>query len=131
MDLLKDKYVIVEIIPTGLSKDKGDIVELTAIKLDGIKLIDRFNYRLNKNNVKLKEFLELCSYDDDSFTYLDDTDSILSEFKEFIGNLPLLLIDNTYTLNFLGEIDNNKELVFPYLELEFDNMVIQNMIDKY
>lgn len=129
MDLLKDKYIIVEIIPTAL-KD-GDIVELTALKLDGIKLIDRFNYRLDKSKVNIKEFLEMCSYDDDLFTYLDNTSSILEEFKEFVSDYPLLLLDNTYTLNYLDGFSNKKELVFPYLDLEFNSTVIEDMIKKY
>ena len=129
MDLLKDKYIIVEIIPTAL-KD-GDIVELTALKLDGIKLIDRFNYRLDKSKVNIKEFLEMCSYDDDLFTYLDNTSSILDEFKKFVSDYPLLLLDNTYTLNYLDGFSNKKELVFPYLDLEFNSTVIEDMIKKY
>ena len=129
MDLLKDKYIIVEIIPTAL-KD-GDIVELTALKLDGIKLIDRFNYRLDKSKVNIKEFLEMCSYDDDLFTYLDNTSSILEEFKKFVSDYPLLLLDNTYTLNYLDGFSNKKELVFPYLDLEFNSTVIEDMIKKY
>ena len=131
MDLLKDKYVIVEIIPTALSKDKGDIVEMTALKLDGIKLVDRFNCRLNKEKVVLKEFLDMCSYDDEAFIYFDTTKEILDKFEEFVGDLPILIIDNTYTLNYLSDLSNSKELVFPYLDLEFNDLVIQNMIDKY
>ena len=131
MDLLKDKYVILEIIPTGISKEKGEIVELTAIKLDGIKLVDRFNYRLNKDRVPLKEFLEMCSYDDEEFIYKDDSETILSDLKKFVGDLPLILIDNTYTLNFLSDFSNEKELVYKYLDLDFSDTAIQEMIDKY
>ena len=131
MDLTKDKYVIVEIIPTALTKEKGQIVEMTALKIDGLKLIDRFNYRLNKDKVPLKEFLDMCNYDDEDFIYLDETSEILDKFKEFIGDLPVLIIDNTYTLNYLDDITNPLDLVFPYLDLEFDDLVIQNMIDKY
>jgi len=131
MDLTKDKYVILEVIPTGINKDKGEIVELTALKVDGLKLVDRFNYRLNKDNVPLKEFLEMCNYDDEDFIYLDNSIDILDKLKDFVEDLPLILIDNTYTLNFLEDFSNKKELVFPYLELEFSDSVIQNMIDKY
>lgn len=131
MDLVKDKYIIVEIIPTSLKKESGQVVELTALKIDGLKLVDRFNYRLNKDNVSIKEFLEMCSYDNDKFTYLDDSSEILKEFKNWVSDLPLLIIDNTYTLDYFDEIENSKELVFPYLELEFNNNVIQEMIDKY
>ena len=131
MDLLKDKYIIVEIIPTSLNKENGQIVELTALKLDGLKLIDRFNYRLNKDKVLLKDFLDMCNYDDNEFIYLDETNDILSKFKEWSNNLPLLIIDNTYTLNYLSDFTNNKELIFSYLNLEFNDNVIQEMIDKY
>lgn len=131
MDLVKDKYVIVEIIPTSLKKENGQVVELTALKVDGLKLIDRFNYRLNKDNVSIKEFTDMCSYDDDKFTYLDQSSDILKEFKNWVEDLPILIIDNTYTLNYFDDLDNKLELVFPYLELEFNGEVIQKMIDKY
>lgn len=131
MDLLKDKYVIVEIIPTSLKKENGQVVELTALKVDGLKLKDRFNYRLNKDNVSIKEFTDMCSYDDDKFTYLDQSSDILKEFKNWVEDLPILIIDNTYTLNYFDDLDNKLELVFPYLELEFNGEVIQKMIDKY
>ena len=131
MELTKNKYVIVEIIPTSLNKDNGQVVELTALKVDGLKLIDRFNYRLNKEKVVLKDFLDMCSYDDDSFNYLDDSSEILDKFKEWVNDYPILLIHDTYTLNYLSDIDNSKELVLPYLELENGRDVIQNMVDKY
>ena len=131
MNLLKDKYIIVEIIPTALTKDKGQIVEMTALKLDGIKLVDRFNYRLSKDKVLLKEFLDMCNYDDESFIYLDESSNILSKFREFASDLPILIIDNTYTLNYLDDFGNDMELVFPYLDLELSDSVIQDMINKY
>ena len=131
MDLLKDKYVIVEVIPTSLKKENGQVVELTALKIDNLKLVDRFNYRLKKDNVLLKEMLDMCNYDNNEFTYLDETNDILLKFKEWCCDLPLLIIDNTYTLSYLSDMSNPKELVFPYLDLEFDSNVIQNMINKY
>ena len=131
MNLEKDKYIIVEIIPTSLKKENGQVVELTALKVDGLKLIDRFNYRLNKDNVSIKEFTDMCSYDDDKFTYLDQSSDILKEFKNWVEDLPILIIDNTYTLNYFDDLDNKLELVFPYLDLDFNGNVIQEMIDKY
>ena len=129
MNLEKDKYIILELIPTKL--DNGNIVELTGLKIDNLKLVDRFNYRLNKDKVEIKEFLDMCSYDDDSFNYVDDNNAIISALKDWIEDLPLVLVDNTYTYNYLKDISNKKELVFPYLDLDFNDNVIQNMINKY
>ncbi len=131
MDLLNEKYVILEIIPTGIDKDHGEIVQLSALKLDGLKLIDRFDYRLNEEKVPIQEFIDMCSYDKDSFNYVDNTDLILDKFKEFVGNLPLLIIDNSYTRNFLNIFDNNKECVFNYMDINNNDDSIQEMINKY
>ena len=49
----------------------------------------------------------------------------------FAKDLPLLLIDDTYTLNYLEEMNNKKELVYPYLELEKTNDVFNIIMDKY
>lgn len=131
MDLLNEKYIILEIIPTGIDKDHGEIVQLSALKLDGLKLIDRFDYRLNEEKVPIQEFIDMCSYDKDSFNYVDNTDLILDKFKEFVGNLPLLIIDNSYTRNFLNIFDNNKECVFNYMDINNNDDSIQEMINKY
>lgn len=131
MDLLNSKYVILELIPTSIKKENGVIVQLSALKLDGIKLLDRFDYRINEEKVLLSDFIDMCSYDKDSFIYLDSTDLILDRFKEFIGDLPLLIIDNLYTRNYLESISNKKESIFAYLNVENTDEAIQEVINKY
>lgn len=131
MDLLKSKYIILELIPTAITKDKGEIVQLSALKLDGIKLIDRFDYRLTEDKVPLSEFIEMCNYDKESFTYLDSTDNILKKFKEWVEDYPLLIIDNVYTKNYLTDFSNSKEQIFDYLGLEDKETVMEEMISKY
>ncbi len=131
MDLKKEKYIILEIIPTSIRKENGVIVQLSALKLDGLRLIDRFDYRLNEEKVPLKDFIDMCSYDKESFNYVDSTDIILDEFKKWIGDYPLLIIDNEYTKNYLKDIDNNKESIFKYLNIENDDLAIDKIISKY
>ncbi len=131
MDLSKSKYVIVELIPTSISKDKGELVQLSALKLDGIQLLDRFDYRLNEEKIPIHDFIEMCSYDKESFTYLESTNKILDKFQEWIGDFPLLIIDNVYTRNYLQDIINQKESIFEYLDIENDDHAIETMISKY
>ncbi len=125
------KYIILEIIPTALDPDKGDIVQLSALKLDGIKLLDRFDYRLNKDKVNNKYLLELTDYDNDKFDYLDNSLDIIDKFKEFIEDYDLLFIDNQYTLDYLKYFDNNKESIVNYLDMEYSDDVIDKIINKY
>ena len=71
------------------------------------------------------------SYDKEMFCYVNDTNVILKEFKKWIGKLPLLIIDNSYTLDYLSEIKNKKESVFKYLDLSISNDVFDKLIKKY
>ena len=113
MDLNKERYIILEIIPTKVSG--GDVAQLSALKINGIKLEDRFDYRLDKNKIKIPDILNMTNYDNDSFKYVKTTKALMKNFKKFIGDLPLLIIDNSYTRNYLEEFDNKKESIFKYL----------------
>lgn len=125
------KYVILEIIPTNSDPKKGDIAQISALKLDGFKLIDRFDYRLDKDKINVFDILKIINYDNDKFKYLSSTRKIKKEFKKFIGRLPLLIIDNSYTYKYLEEFNNEKIPVFDYLNLKLSDTVFDEIIKKY
>lgn len=75
-----EKYIILEIIPTA-TKD-GDIVQLSALKIHDLKLIDRFDYRLNENKIPYRDLIKMISYDKDKFIYKNSTKKIMSAFKK-------------------------------------------------
>jgi len=129
MDLYKDEYIIVEVIPTR-SVD-GYIAQISALKLKGIELKDRFDYRLEDKWIDNEDLLNIISYDKKDFTYVNNIYFIIEKFKQWAKDLPLLLIDDTYTLNYLDELNNKKELVYPYLELEKTDDVFNKIMDKY
>lgn len=124
-----EKYIILEIIPTA-TKD-GDIVQLSALKIHDLKLIDRFDYRLNENKIPYRDLIKMISYDKDKFIYKNSTKKIMSAFKKWCGNYDLLIIDNSYTLNYLESLNNKKESVFKYLNMEYNDNVIEDVIKKY
>jgi len=131
MKLVDKKYVVLELIPSSSNAKSGTIIQLQALKLDGIKLIERFDYRLDEDLIKNNDLKNLVSYDKEIFCYVNDTNVILKEFKKWIGKLPLLIIDNSYTLDYLSEIKNKKESVFKYLDLSISNDVFDKLITKY
>lgn len=124
-----EKYIILEIIPTA-TKD-GDVVQLSALKIHDLKLIDRFDYRLNENKIPYRDLVKMISYDKDKFIYKNSTKKIMSAFKKWCKNYDLLIIDNSYTLNYLEEINNKKESVFKYLNMEYNDNIIDEVIEKY
>lgn len=131
MDLSKEKYIILEIVPTAVDPKKGDIAQLSALKIDGIKLTSRFDYRLDKSKIKIPEILRMLDYDNESFKYVKTTKTIMKHFKKFIEDLPLLIIDNSYTRNYLSDIKNEKESVFKYLGLDVTDDVFDKLMNKY
>ena len=127
---LKDKrYIILEIIPTKVSG--GDIAQLSALKINGIKLEDRFDYRLDKSKINIPDILNMTNYDNESFKYVKTTKSLMNRFKKFIEDLPLLIIDNSYTRNYLTKVDNKIESIFKYLDLEVSDDVFDRLMNKY
>lgn len=131
LDLKKDRYIILELIPTASKKENGEIIQLSALKLDGLQLISRFDYRLEEDKVPIQELLPLISYDPDSFHYVSSTQELLTSFSKWSDGLPLLIMNNGYTENYLIDLPNEKEAIFPYLNMEFSDEVIRLMIEKY
>lgn len=131
MDLKNSKYIILEIIPTSIDPKKGDVAQLSALKIDGIKLIDRFDYRLDKGKIKIPDILKITDYDNESFKYVKTTKNLLSNFKKFTGDLPLLIIDNSYTRNYLSDFNNDIHSVFEFLNLEVSEDVFDKLMNKY
>ena len=111
------KYIILELIPTASTKEKGDIIQLSALKLEDLNLIDRFDYRLVEEKIPLTELKEMISYDKEKFIYKNETDEILEEFKKWSEDLPLLILNNSYTLD--------------YLKIPFSDDIIDIIINKY
>ena len=68
---MKKEYIILELIPTATKN--GDIIQLSALKINDLKLIDRFDYRLVDDKIPLTELKEMISYDKESFIYKNET----------------------------------------------------------
>ena len=125
------KYIIVEIIPEAISPDKGNLAQISALKLDGLKLVDRFDYRLDESKISNNDIKKLISYDKDSFKYLDSTEKLLNEFSNWSEKLPILIFDNSYTNNFLGNIDNEKISIASVLDMDYSDDLVDMIIKKY
>ena len=131
MNLHKDKYIIVEVIPTHSDSDKGFIAQISALKLEGIKLLDRFDYRVKDELIENPDLKNLISYDKEMFTYVDNIYFIIEKFKQWAEDLPILIIEENYTPNYLKELDNKKEIIYPYIDVEYSNDVFNIIMDKY
>ena len=93
--------------------------------------VKKGKYILDKNKINIPDILNMTNYDNDSFKYVKTTKALMKNFKKFIGDLPLLIIDNSYTRNYLEEFDNKKESIFKYLNLDMSDDVFDRLVNKY
>ena len=123
------KYIILELIPT--KSIGGDIIQLSALKIDDLKLIDRFDYRLNEDKITIPDLINIISYDKDKFIYKDSTEEIINDFKTWCNDYKLLILDNKYTYNYLKELDNEIDYIEKELDMEYSDDIIDIIINKY
>ncbi len=128
---LPKEYIIVEIIPSHSNSKYGFIVQLQALKIKDDRIIGRLDLRINEDLINNLDLVNMISYDEEMFTYVNDKEDILKDFIKFIGKDKLLIIDNYYTLDYLNKIKNKKESVFKYLGLELSDDVFDKIINKY
>lgn len=131
MNLLNSKYIIVEIIPTAVTPKKGEIIQISALKLNGLTLLDRFDYRLDDASLPVPEMLSWISYDKDLFTYHNKSNIILKEFKTWSEKLPILILDETYTKAYLEKLGNELIPILSFLEEEYSTDIIDKLATKY
>ena len=128
---LPNEYIIVEIIPSHSKAYYGYIVQLQALKIKDDIIIDRLDLRLDESLINNYDLLNMTSYDKEMFKYTKKRNTILEDFKEFIGKDKILIIDNGYTEDYLEEIENKKESVFKYMGLTYTEDIFDIIIDKY
>lgn len=131
MNLQKDEYIIVEIIPTHSKAEKGFIAQISALKLKGIKLLERFDYRVDDKLIDNPDLKNLIKYDKKAFTYVDNIYFILEKFKNWAKDLPLLIIEEDYTLDYLKDLKNKKELAFKYFDMDYSLDIFERLMKKY
>lgn len=128
---MKGKYIILELIPTSSNPNHGDIIQLSALKINDLNLVERFDYRINDEYVPLTEMLEMISYDKDKFTYKETTKEILDDFSDWVEDYELLILNNSYTLSYLNDIHNLKIDISTYLNIPYSDDIIDIIIKKY
>ena len=73
----------------------------------------------------------MIQYDKKSFTYVNNKYFIIEKFKQWSKGYPLLLLEESYTKDYLSELDNDMELVYKYLNLEYSQDVFDRIMKKY
>ena len=77
------EYIILEIIPSTSKRETGNILQIQALKLNDLKLLDRFDYRLDIP-INNPDLLNMISYDKENFTYVKDEKKLIKCYEELV-----------------------------------------------
>ena len=94
-------------------------------------MLERFDYRLNPAKIQIPDLVQLTSYDKENFIYLESTEQLLKTFSIWSCGLPLLILDNDYTKSYLKDLPNLKQSICPFLKTEYQENIIETLIQKY
>lgn len=116
-NLIKDQYFcIVDIETNGSIKDNGQIIEIGAVKVQDMKIIDTFNTLIKANNIPedIQKLTGITLGDLENAPFLAD---VMYNFRIFLGscvfvahnaNFDYGFIDQTYKKINLGPLLNRK-----------------------
>ncbi len=128
---MPNKFVILELIPTNTYEKGGKVVQISALKIEKTKIVDRFDYRLVDEVLPFPEIKKFINYDNDKFNYVKSDKQLWSSFKKFTKSLPIMILDDVYTPNYLCDFNNELLFLFKFLKMEYSKDIVDEMMHKY
>lgn len=114
-------YTVVDIETTGLSPDKCEIIEISALKVRNDKIVSEFS-SLVKPSQSIPPFISgLTGITDDMVAAVPEIQSVLPRFMNFVENDLILGHNVNFDINFL--YDNWKK----YFQKDFTNDFVDTM----
>lgn len=116
---LTDEIIVFDLETSGTNPVNDRIIEFGAVKLRGLKIVDRFSEFCNPHR-ELTEFITgLTSITDDMLKDARDEGEVLKSFKEFCGGKPLLVAHNAnFDCGFVREAAKRAGIDFPFSSLD-------------
>ena len=116
-ELLKDNtYVVFDTETTGFNAGLGNsMIEIGGVKVKDGEIIDRYDSLINPGCKIDPEITRVTNITDDDVKDAKDEETVIKEFKEWIGSLPLVahnarfdksMLDMAYYKYNLGELTN-------------------------
>ncbi len=103
IELRNATYVVFDIETTDLSVKRGKIIEISAVKMSQMAIVDRFSTFVNPKE-KLTEFTKsLTSIEDADLENAPLIEDVLPQFIDFIGDAILVAHNATFDLRHLYE----------------------------
>lgn len=119
--LLPADYTVVDIETTGLSPQKCEIIEISALKVRNDRIVDTFSSLIKPSKPVSSFITKLTGITNDMVNSAPDIKSVLPKFLKFTGEDFLLGHNVNFDINFI--YDNLKK----YFRKDFTNNFIDTM----
>ncbi|MCR5123062.1 MAG: PHP domain-containing protein, partial [Ruminococcus sp.] len=116
---LTGEVIVFDLETTGTKPDSDRIIEIGAVKLRGLEIIDRFDMFVNPHRELTEYITELTSITDDMLKDAPEEADALKAFMEFCGEMPLLVAHNAnFDCSFIREAVKRCGVTFDYDQLD-------------
>ena len=114
------EYVVLDIETTGFNPQKHKIIEIAVCKVKDGNIIDEYTTFVNPKQPIHHAITEITGITENMLTEAETIDKIIPKLLEFIGNLPIVVHNSKYLIEFLKNECAN-------LNLSLDNPVIDTL----
>lgn len=98
---MEQQFIAVDIETTGLSPIKDKIIEIGAVKVMEGKVIEKFSRLVDPQIALPERIIELTGITDDMVYGQETIETVIKDFLEFAGELPLLGHNILFDYSFL------------------------------
>lgn len=121
-DLIDSTYVVFDVETTGFNATSGDsLIEIGAVKIKGNQVIDKFDELINPGKPIPKNITNFTHITDKMVKDCRNEFEVTKDFKEWIGELPLVAHNAKFDRAFLSSVYNRYDLG------EINNAIIDTM----
>lgn len=118
---LDDEFIVFDIETTGLNANNDEIIEIGAVKIKNLKIIDTFSCLINPKKDISNEITKLTGITNEMVKDKPFIETALPDFLKFIGSSPVVAHNAKFDTGF---IKNNAKK----LGLNFDNAIIDTLL---
>ena len=117
--LLTDELIVFDLETTGTYPDKNKIIEIGAVKLRGLKIVDSFDVLIDPHEPLEAVISELTHITDDMLKGASEEIDALKRFLDFCGENPVLIAHNArFDTGFINEALRRHNIRFAYTSLD-------------
>lgn len=102
--LIEDDVIVLDTETTGLSCAENELIEISAARLRGREVVDRFDTFVHPNGLIPPEITELTSITNADVAYAPRAEEAVAALEEFVQGCPVIAHNATFDRSFIESV---------------------------